>query len=517
MMRVAAAVIEDGPRVLVTRRKPGGRFGGLWEFPGGKIESGEAPETALAREIREELGLKIAVRDFVGRFPFLAAEAPFELLAYRASVQAGEIGLADHDLYRWMRPDELDPSGFAPADIPVVEALRGSRIGSEAVVLRPGKEKAVRRRHHWIFSGAVGAHPDFENGAILPVRDADGNLLGHGYFNRKSSIFGRMLGFDETPPFEALSDSLRRAVDMRRRLVEPETEAFRVVNGEGDGVPGLIADKYADVLVLQVSTLGMERLKPAVVESLKTLLAPRTILERSNLPTRKEEGLAPAEGCLCGEDVEAVEIAENGLRFRVEFGASQKTGFYLDQRENRSLVRFRASGRRVLNAFSYSGGFTVAALAGGAGGVDSVDISEKAIALARTNCRLNGYESPDLGFFAADVFDFLRTRDLSTYDFIILDPPAFAKRKTEVVGACRGYKDVHRLVFRGAPRGALVLTFSCSYFVDENLFRQVIFQGAAEAKRRVRILQRHRQASDHPVNIYHPEGDYLKGFLLYVD
>lgn len=388
---------------------------------------------------------------------------------------------------------------------------------SQAVVLKAGKEKSLARRHHWIFSGAVRSLPDFEDGAVLAVRDAGGSHLGYGYFNRRASIIGRMLSFDETPAVQALEDALRRAVTLRRSLLEPESDAYRVVNGEGDGVPGLVADRYGDVLVLQVSTLGLDRLKSVVVETLAELLSPRTILERSNLPSRKEEGLAPAEGLLRGEEAEAVEISERGLRFRVEFTRSQKTGFYLDQRENRSLVKSRASGRRLLNAFSYSGGFTVAALAGGAAAADSVDISPKAVELAGLNCRLNGFEGNALGFFAEDVFDFLRRRDLSAYDFIVLDPPAFAKHKSEVVAACRGYKDIHRLVLKGARPGALVLTFSCSYFVDEKLFRQVVFQGAAEAGRRVRILERHRQSLDHPVNIYHPEGDYLKGFLLYVD
>lgn len=386
-----------------------------------------------------------------------------------------------------------------------------------AVVLKPGKEKSLNRRHHWIFSGAVRSLPDFEDGAVLAVRDAGGSHLGYGYFNRRASIIGRMLSFDETPAVEALAEALRRAVALRRTLLEPESDAYRVVNGEGDGAPGLIADRYGEVLVLQVSTLGMERLKSLAVETLAGLLSPRTILERSNLPSRKEEGLAPVEGVLRGEGVEAVEFSERGLRFKVEFTRPQKTGFYLDQRENRSLVRSRASGRRLLNAFCYSGGFTVAAMAGGARAADSVDISEKAVSLAEFNCRLNGFDGPALGFFAEDVFDFLRTRDLSAYEFIVLDPPAFAKHKSEVVAACRGYKDIHRLVLRGAPPGALVLTFSCSYFVDEKLFRQVVFQGAAEAGRRVRILERHRQSADHPVNIYHPEGDYLKGFLLHVD
>jgi len=385
-----------------------------------------------------------------------------------------------------------------------------------AVVLQPGKDKAIRNRHHWIFSGAIRSLPEFEDGDILPVRDAGGGFLGFGYFNRRSSIVGRMITFDETPPVKALEDALRRAIALRTRALGDSTDAFRVINGEGDGFPGLVVDRYGSVLVLQVSTLGIERLKTAILDLLERLISPETIIEKSNLPSRKEEGLTPFEGLLRGRSADSVEILENGLRFRIDLAASQKTGFYLDQRENRTLVRSLASGRRVMNAFCYTGGFTVAAWAGGAAAVASLDVSGHAVDLARTNVALNGFDGRDNSFLVGDAFEVLRRMD-PDFDFIILDPPAFAKRKSEVVSACRGYKDIHRIVFQKGPAGSIILTFSCSYFVDEKLFRQVVFQAAAEAGRRVRILGRHRQAADHPVNIYHPEGDYLKGLLLYVD
>jgi len=385
-----------------------------------------------------------------------------------------------------------------------------------AVILHAGKEKAVLNRHHWIFSGAVRRYPDFENGSVLPVRDARGGFLGYGYFNRRSSIVGRMLTFDETPPAVALEENVRRAVALRARTLGETTDAYRLVNGEGDGIPGLIVDRYGGVLVLQVSTLGLERLKPTVLDILERLVGPETIIEKSNLPSRKEEGMAPFEGLLRGRAVEAVVIRENDLRFRVDLAASQKTGFYLDQRANRDMIRERARGRRVMNAFCYTGGFTVAALAGGALSVCSLDISEHAVELARTNVALNGFDDRTNVFEIGDVFEAFRRRDLD-FDLIILDPPAFAKRKGEVISACRGYKDIHRLVFQKCPTGAEILTFSCSYFVDEKLFRQVVFQAADEAGRRVRVLGRHRSAADHPVNIFHPEGDYLKGLWLYVD
>jgi 23S rRNA (cytosine1962-C5)-methyltransferase len=386
-----------------------------------------------------------------------------------------------------------------------------------AVVLKPGRDKAIKNRHHWIFSGAVRDLPDAEDGAVLPVRAANGDLLGHGYFNRKSAIIGRMIAFGTEPPETAVRASLERAVALRRAFFDPAaTTAFRLVNAEGDGLPGLIADLYGDVLVLQVATLGMEKLKPLVLGVLQAAVRPRSVIERSDLPARREEGLEPFEAGLAGEAVDRVRILEAGVPLWVGLAQGQKTGFYLDQRESRRLVRETAAGRRVLNAFSYTGSFSVSALLGGAVRADSVDSSEAAIALAQENFELNGLPSDGGLFFTADVFEFLREPALD-HDYIILDPPAFAKKRTDVVAACRGYKDINRLALQRVRTPGLVLTFSCSHFVDETLFQQVVFQAAHEAGRRVRILQKHRQAFDHPVNIYHPETAYLKGFLLYVD
>ena len=384
-----------------------------------------------------------------------------------------------------------------------------------AVFLKRNRDKAIRRRHHWIFSGAVQSLPDFEDGDILPVVSNDGELLGSAYFNRKSTIIGRMLCFDDTPPLEAVRKRLLEAVAMRRDLVREETDAQRLVNGEGDGLPGLVVDRYGDTLVVQVATLGIERLKPVILELLIQTLSPRSIYEKSDIPTRHEEGLTEFEGHLYGQKVEKVEIRENGLRFRVAIPGSQKTGFYLDLREMRKLVRSLAAGRRFLNCFCYTGGFSVAALAGGAARVDSVDSSEGAISLARENFLLNGFAEGENRLLVGDVFDLLR-QELPPYDFIILDPPAFAKKKPDIVPACRGYKDINRLAMKKIEPGGLLLTLSCSHFVDERLFQQVVFQAAAEAGREVRIVQKHRQALDHPVNIYHPESAYLKGFVLYV-
>jgi len=383
------------------------------------------------------------------------------------------------------------------------------------VILKKNRDKPIRQRHHWIFSGAVQSLPDFEDGEILPVAASGGEFLGSAYFNRKSAIIGRMLSFDRTPPLRSIEQRLSEALALRRKLVQPTSNAQRLVNGEGDGMPGLVVDRYDDVLVIQIATLGMERLKSVIVDHLVKALSPRSIYEKSDQPTRREEGLPEFEGRLYGEEVKTVEIREDGLRFLVEIQGSQKTGFYLDLREMRRLVRSVAEGRRVLNCFCYTGGFSAAALAGGAVSVDSIDSSEPAISVAKRNLSLNGFSANGNGFVAADVFEFLR-RETPPYDFVILDPPAFAKRKTDVIPACRGYKDINRLALKKTGAHGLLLTLSCSHFVDEALFRQVVFQAAAEAGRDARIIQRHRLAYDHPINVYHPESEYLKGFLLYV-
>jgi hypothetical protein len=235
----------------------------------------------------------------------------------------------------------------------------------KAVVLKPGRDKALRHRHHWIFSGAIRDLPDFEDGDILPVHDAGGGIVGHAYFNRRSSITGRMVSFGEERPEAAIRRSLDRALALRAGLFDPSvTNARRLVNAEGDGLPGLVADLYDDVLVIQIATLGMDRLKPLVVEALAAALRPRTILERSDLPARREEGLDEAEGVLSGEPVDRVRILEDGVPYWVALSGGQKTGFYLDQRESRRLVRVRAAGRRVLNTFAYTGSFSVCALLG---------------------------------------------------------------------------------------------------------------------------------------------------------
>lgn len=372
------------------------------------------------------------------------------------------------------------------------------------VILKKGKEKPLLNGHPWIFSGAVAQMPSEAAGEIYPIYSDAGQFLGHAYFNARSSIIGRRL--------EDLPGSIERAVAYRQTLFGEETTAYRLINGEGDFIPGLIVDKYGEYLVLQAGTLGIERLKSEIVEHLQRLLRPKAIYEKSSLPSRKEEGLKEAQGWLAGEGVNEISILENGLQFKISPTEGQKTGFFLDQREMRQKVRSLSKDKRVLNCFSYTGGFSVYAAAGGAIQVDSVDISEKAIALARENLTLNGFAGD---CFTADVFTFLREKPLD-YDLVILDPPAFAKRQKDVVQACRGYKDINRVALQKMPANSTLITCSCSHFVDEKLFQTVVFQAACEAKRAVQIVGHHLLAPDHPINLAHPEGTYLKSLILHV-
>lgn len=385
------------------------------------------------------------------------------------------------------------------------------------VILKPGKEKAILNRHHWIFSGAIATMASFADGEILPVYSHSKVFLGRAYFNRKSGIIGRMLTFDETPPLEALENLLQAAVDYRKSLFNgTNTNAYRLVNGEGDFLPGLIVDHYAGVLVIQITTLGMEKLKGRIVEWLQAHLRPQVIYEKSDGPARKEEGLSPTFGCLFGESPLPVEVKENGLIFSVDYEKGQKTGFFCDHRQMRQKVRELAAGKSVLNCFAYSGGFSVYALAGGAIRADSVEISEHALEMAKRNVSLNGFKALDECFIQQDVFDFLRSNPLK-YDLVILDPPAFAKKQKDVITACRGYKDINRVALKKMPPKSWLLTCSCSHYVDEDLFQKVIFQAAVEAGRHVRIAEGHQMAPDHPINICHPESEYLKSLLLYIE
>lgn len=381
------------------------------------------------------------------------------------------------------------------------------------VVLKVGKEKSVQRKHPWIFSGAIETASPFEEGEILPVFSSSGQFLAQGYFHPRNSLAGRLLSFDEAPVLETIKKKFESALALRSAL--RLGSSYRLIHAESDGIPGLIVDRYGDVLVIQVNTWGIEKLKPALIDLLVNLLQPRSIYEKSVSGARRQEGLDDFQGIVWGEDVGEIEIEENGLKFIVSIQEGQKTGFFFDQRNMRQLIAPHAANQRVLNCFSYSGGFSLFALQGGAKSVTSVDVCPRATSLALRNTLLNGFDLERHQIVQQDVFDYLKNDPLD-YGLVILDPPAFAKKRSDVDAACLGYKALNRIALEKMPSRSLLLTCSCSYYIDERLFQNLLFQTVHETGREAFIISRHAQAYDHPVSLYHPEGEYLKSLLLYI-
>jgi 23S rRNA (cytosine1962-C5)-methyltransferase len=396
------------------------------------------------------------------------------------------------------------------------------------IYLQPGKDKPVRQHHPWIFSGAVArVEGEPAPGDSVDVADARGEWLARGYYNASSQIVVRLLTWrrDEAPagPADAAfwRSRLAAAAAMRGELqLEPETTAYRLVYAESDGVPGLIVDRYGDWLVVQFLTLGVEARREMLLGLLVELFAPRGIVERSDASVRRQEGLALRSGLAWGEAPPSdLEIREHDLRFRVDLLGGQKTGFYVDQRENRRIVGAQAAGRRVLNAFSFTGAFGVYALAGGAAHVTNIDTSFDALTGAEAALRLNGFD-PDRQSesICGDVFQVLRAfRDEGRlFDLVILDPPKFARNKAELDGATRGYKDINLLGLKLLAPGGLLATFSCSGLVTPDLFQKIVFGASIDAGRRVQIIAKLGQGPDHPILLTFPEGEYLKGLLCRV-
>jgi 23S rRNA (cytosine1962-C5)-methyltransferase len=378
--------------------------------------------------------------------------------------------------------------------------------------LKKGKEKPILQRHHWIYSGAIQKLSEHQPGDFAEVYSSEKKRLGLAMLNKGHSIAGHMIAYGEETLEESLRKRFAEAAALRKSWFDPSrTNALRLINAEGDGIPGLIVDSYDRVLVVQISHPALERIKELLVSLLIDTFSPRSIYEKSTSFLRKKEGMGESRAHLYGEKIAEIEVLENGLRFSVDLIEGQKTGLFLDQREMRSHVREIASNRRVLNCFAYTGGFSIAALAGGAAHADSVEISAKCEARLEKNLRLNDLSRHR--FVQADVFDFLKTADWD-YDLVILDPPAFVKKRDDVPRAFRAYKEMNAHVLSKMKPNALLLTCSCSYHIEESLFQNILFRAAAEANRSVRILGRHRQALDHPVSIFHPESAYLKSFLL---
>ncbi len=395
--------------------------------------------------------------------------------------------------------------------------------------LAPGRERSVLRRHPWLFSRAIArVEGEPRSGEVVAVYAADGTFLAWGDYSPASQIRVRLHSWHSSPPDDAFwRERLRRAIERRAALpVDGPTDALRLVNAESDGLPGLIVDRYGEVIVLQFLTAGMEARRERIIALLAELLHPRTLYERSDVEVRRRERLPLRKGLLYGDPPPSrVEVWENGLRFLVDVVEGHKTGFYLDQRENRALLRrwVRARGRRgermrLLNVFAYTGGFSLYALEGGATEVVEIDSSAEALALGAEIRQLNGLGDAQIELREEDAFRALRTlrQEGRRFDFIVLDPPKFAFARKDVQRAARGYKDINLQALHLLEDGGMLFTFSCSGAIGADLFRKIVFGAAVDAGREVQVVATVRQGADHPVSLTFPEGEYLKGLVCRV-
>ena len=386
------------------------------------------------------------------------------------------------------------------------------------LVLKPGREKSLRHRHPWVFSGAIErVEGDPGSGATVSVVARDGAFLAKAAYCPDSQIRARVWSFEAKDEIDEafLTRRLKESID-RRAALRHGSDAMRLVHGESDGLPGFIADRYADTIVVQILSAGAERWRdywgPALIE----LTGAATVYERSDVEVRSLEGLAPRIGPMVGNLGGIVRISEDGIAYEVDVVKGQKTGFYLDQRDNRALAGTLAAETEALNAFCYTGGFSLSALKGGAQRVTSIDTSEEALALARRNVEINGFDAAHAEWLAADVFAQLRKlRDQGRkFGLIVLDPPKFAPTEKHVPNAARAYKDINLWAMKLLAPGGHLLTFSCSGAVSPDLFQKIVAGAAADARADLQIRKRLGAALDHAVSIHFPEGEYLKGLWL---
>ncbi len=390
-----------------------------------------------------------------------------------------------------------------------------------SLFLKKGRERSVKRRHPWVFSGAIEkVAGDAQPGETVQVRDIAGNPLALAAFSPQSQIRARVWTFNLEEEIDAafFRRRLTRALALRESLpAARHTNALRLVNGESDGLPGLVVDRYADVLVVQILSAGIERWRDPILDLLIEISGCEAVFERSDAEVRTLEGLEPRTGFVRGNrNASRCPISEYGLNFRVDVEQGQKTGFFLDQRENRQRVRALAAGREVLDGFCYTGGFALAALAGGAKRVLAVESSAPALEVAKENLSANPLDASRVEFVQADVFSHLRTlRDRGAhFDMVVLDPPKFAPTAAQAKNAARAYKDINLLALKLLSPGGLLATFSCSGGVSAELFQSIVAGAALDAGADARILERFGAAADHPVALEFPEGEYLKGLLV---
>lgn len=387
--------------------------------------------------------------------------------------------------------------------------------------LKKGKEDSLLRFHPWVFSGAIESVPEnIEEGDIVDVVNRDGKFIGRGHY-QIGSIAVRILSFEKTDiDKNFFTDRLTQALRLRMtlNLIREDNNAFRLVHGEGDFLPGLIVDIYGNTAVVQAHSPGMHYCRNMIADAITELpgLDVRSVYYKSETTLPYKARLDPVNDYLLGSFDSNIAV-ENGLQFYVDWLKGQKTGFFVDQRDNRALLESFSHNRKVLNMFCYTGGFSFYAMRGGAKSVHSVDSSAKAVALTENNVELNFPDDTRHKAFAEDAFRFLDNMDKGAYDLIILDPPAFAKHRSALKNALRGYQRLNYKAFEKIAPGGILFTFSCSQAVNKEQFRLAVFSAAAQSKRKVRILHQLTQPADHPVNIYHPEGEYLKGLILYVE
>ena len=392
-----------------------------------------------------------------------------------------------------------------------------TKINYPEITLKNGREAALLRGHPWVFSGAIdNVNGKPSDGDVVLARDSRGQMLALGFFNSKTDISFRVLSRDCDKAVDAAfwNERVHAAFRLRQRLINTKTNAYRLINAEGDGCPGLIVDVYHDTLAISLTTAGMEKQKQNILDALIFHLKPARIYEQSAGRSRGLEGLEECKGFIYGEDhTGTVRVMENGYSFDVDFISGQKTGFFLDQRVNREKLGTLSHGATVLNCFCYTGAFSIYCAAGGAKKVVSLDISKSACAAASEHMRLNGFSIGDHPVIDADVFQYLRDMRES-FDLIILDPPAFAKTKRDAPKASRGYKEINMQAMKHLVRGGMLATFSCSNFIEEDLFYKIVQGAARDAQADLQLLARLEAGPDHPLGLGHPEGRYLKGLLV---
>ena len=393
----------------------------------------------------------------------------------------------------------------------------------QSIQLTPNTDESLRRFHPWVFSGALAQGPSLlAEGDLVRVFAADGSFLGVGHY-QIGSIAVRILSFRDQPiDHDFYLTALTSALQLRKELnlLRSDNNTYRLVHGEGDHLPGLIIDLYGDTAVIQAHSVGMHRDLELIMAALKDVMATEGLnhiyyKSEGTLPFKAE--LGAQDGYLWGgEQTDAIAL-ENGLQFQIDWLRGQKTGFFIDQRENRKLLEQLAAGRRMLNMFCYTGGFSVYGLRGGASLVDSVDSSSKAVSITDRNITLNFGDEPRHHSFSQDAFRYLKETPDGKYDLMVLDPPAFAKHRGAVNNALIGYKKLNLAAMTKIAPGGILFSFSCSQAITREQFRLAIFSAAAISGRKVRILHQLSQPADHPINIYHPEGEYLKGLVLRVE